>query len=893
MLLTPVTKLAPPQLHRDVIARPHVLARLAEALHVPLTVLVAPAGFGKTTLLASWAQYLAAADPPVQTIWLSLDPGDSDPTIFCELLIHALQRLQPALGADTLAALRAPQPPPLELALIPLINDLALLPGALALILDDYQHCDTPQLNHALSFLIEHVPPTVHFVLAARSEPQFPLARWRARRRLLELRSAELRFSPAEASALLAEIAGRALDPAAVMLLEQRTEGWAAGLQLAGLALRERLEHSAPLDAATLGERYSLDFLAGEVLDQLPEQLRSFLLATSILERLCAELCAAVLDSREPARADTAEQPILEDLERRGLFLTPLDAQRTWFRYHQLFAQLLRERLRRSVDPATVAALHRRAAAWLAAHQEPGAAINHWLAADDVDGAVALIETNALPLLFRGQGRTVRDWLARLPSELAAQRPALALISAWTALFTSEMAAAQQYCAAAARALERDPSALPELHAGLAALRSVLTSFVEQYSQATDAGRLAVTQLPADSPLQSMVRAGLAFASLLDGRFDDAEDLALAELAGLPVDPAVALLRIHYQTLLAISRRMRGRLNEALTYSAQATTLLSSVRAGAPLPSSIPALTEHAVNRYEAGDCVAAAALLDEVFALYNLGRIERLTIPPAWLQARLRAAEGAYVEAQALLSTALATARRLDLRQSLAFTAGEMVAMALRCGDLPLAYRAAAIVEACAIAPNGLLPSTEVYLVPARMALAEGRPAEALLLLTALYEQAVANNRGLLALKALILSALAYAAQGDLPAALGALGRAVQLAAPAGFVRAFVDEGASLSSLLQAYQAPHIAERAFLTRVLDAFPALVTADPDPLAEPLTDRELTILRLLAAGYSNQAIAAELIIALGTVKRHVANLAAKLGTTSRLATVARARELGIV
>jgi LuxR family maltose regulon positive regulatory protein len=891
MLLTPVTKLTPPQLHRDVIARPHVLAHLDEALHVPLTVLVAPAGFGKTTLLAAWAQALAAASPSVQPIWLSLDPGDSDPTILCELLISALQRLQPALGVDTLAALRAPQPPPFELALTPLINDLAVRADPLVLILDDYQHCDTPLINRALSFLIERLPPTVHLVLAARSEPHLPLARWRAQRRLLELRAADLRFSVAEAADLLAELTGRPLDPAAVALLEQRTEGWVVGLQLAGLALRDRPARPAPVDAATLGERYSLDFLASEVLDQLPDRLRSFLLATSILDRMCADLCAAVLGPLDPAGA--AEQPILEELERRGLFLTPLDPQRTWFRYHQLFAQLLRERLVRSTDAATLVELHRRAGAWLAAHAEPGAAIGHLLAADDAEAAIALIETHALPLLFRGQGQTVRAWLASLPPEPAQARPALALVSAWTALFTSEITAAQQYCAAAAAALERDPAALPEWHAGLSALRSVLTSFVEHYAAAIDAGRLAVTQLPAASPLHSMVRAGLAFAALLDGRLADAEGLALAELAALPADPAVTLLRIHYQTLLAIGRRMRGRLPEALVYSAQATTLLSSVRAGAPLPSSIPALTEHAVNLYESGDCAAAAALLDEVMTLYNLGRIERLSIPPAWLQARLRAAEGAYAEAQALLATAFATARRLDLRQSQAFTAGEMVAMALRCGDLPAANRAAAIVEACAVEPNGMLPNGEVYLAPARMALAEGRAVEALTLLTALHEQAASADRGFLALKALLLSALAHAAQGDQPAALAALGRAVQQAAPAGFVRAFVDEGASLYRLLAVYQAPHTAEHAFVARVLSAFPASARAAGAYLPEPLTDRELTILRLLAAGYSNQAIATELIIALGTVKRHVANLTAKLGTTSRLAAVARARELGLL
>jgi LuxR family maltose regulon positive regulatory protein len=425
------------------------------------------------------------------------------------------------------------------------------------LILDDYQHCDTPLINRILSFLIERLPPTVHLVLAARSEPQLRLARWRAQRRLLELRTADLRFSVAEAAALLAELTGRALDPAAVALLEQRTEGWAVGLQLAGLALRDRPARPAPVDAATLGERYSLDFLASEVLDQLPDRLRSFLLSTSILDRMCADLCAVVLGPLDPTGA--AEQPILEELERRGLFVASLDSQRTWFRYHPLFAQLLRERLVRSTDAATLAALHRRAGAWLAAPAAPGAAIGHWLAASDADAAVTLIEAHALPLLFRGQGQTVRAWLASLPPDPAQTRPALALISAWTALFTSEITAAQQYCAAAAAALERDPAALPERHAGLAALQSVLTSFVERYAAAIDAGRFAVAQLPAGSPLHSMVRAGLAFAALLDGRLDDAEVLAHAELAALPADPAVTLLRIHKKTpTLSFVRQRHG-----------------------------------------------------------------------------------------------------------------------------------------------------------------------------------------------------------------------------------------------------------------------------------------------------------------------------------------------
>jgi LuxR family maltose regulon positive regulatory protein len=890
------TKLRPPQRHDPLIERPQLLRQLHQALDVPLTVVVAPAGFGKTTLLSTWLDSLSTATLPPAVAWLALDAHDRDPTLLLHYLVAALQPIAPTVGTATLSVLRSPQPPPLELALVPLINDLDAFGAPLIVIFDDYQEINTLPISQLMSLLIARLPPNVHLVLASRTEPQLPLARLRARRTLVEIRSTDLRMSTGESAELLTKLVGQPLDAASLSLLDTEFEGWVAGLHLTGLALRDQAKLSNLLAAISTGARYSMEYLAQEVVADLPADLQDVLLGIAILDRVCADLCAALVTAvRQPALTPIAAQALLEEFTRRGLFFTPIDHTATWYRYHHLFRELLYQQLQRSATPAQIAELHRRAAAWMADQGMYSEAIDHAIAGQHPDAAVELIVAHALPLIFSGQLHTVQIWLSRLPAHYHTAQPQIALISGWAALFSNDAQVAQVRLEQAHAVLAAEGTLSPQDQAALAALQATLTSFGERYDQAVQIGTAALHLLEPQSPLRIIVHASLVFTHLLGNQPLIAEQRATAELAALADIPEHNLLRIHYQTILLICYRLRGDLQRALQIGNQSLALLATVRGGVPLPTSVPALTEQAMNRYESGDWDGALILLREAQALCNLGTMERLRIPPTWLEARLLAASGDLRRACDLLKTVAATAHRLDLPLSQMITAGELVAMALRCDDLATAHQASEMLADHALVADGLRPGVELYLAPSRMCLATGKITEALADLTALHARAITAERHLLALKTLLLIALGHAAQQNTAAAHKALATALHFGARTGFIAAFRDEGTPLFQLLASYPAHTSAEHNFIQQVQIAFqhPAPRTQPTVFTIEPLTHREYTILRLLASGYSNREIADDLVVALGTVKRHVANLAAKLGTTSRLETVARARTLGLL
>ncbi|HEX9371402.1 MAG TPA: hypothetical protein VF897_10360, partial [Roseiflexaceae bacterium] len=387
------TKLYMPRARPDLVTRPRLFARLDAGLHAVLTLVCAPAGFGKSTLLAEW---LRRTGRPAA--WLGLDAGDSDPAVFLRYLVAALQALAPEVGATVLGLLQSPQPPPLEPLLTVLLNDLAALPQDSLLVLDDYHVLAAPPIHQAVSFLIDHLPPTLHLVIATREDPSLPLARLRARRQVAELRADQLRFTADEAAAFLTEVMGLPLSAADAAALEAHTEGWIAGLQLAALAMRDRADYTGFIAAFTGSNRFIVDYLTDEVLSRQPSHIQTFLLQTSILDRLCGPLCVAVLgvggqrsgvgetplipDPR-PLIPDSYSQLILEQLERANLFVTPLDAERRWYRYHHLFGEVLRERLQRGAAAAAVATLHRRASAWYEQQGLLQEAVQHALAAGD------------------------------------------------------------------------------------------------------------------------------------------------------------------------------------------------------------------------------------------------------------------------------------------------------------------------------------------------------------------------------------------------------------------------------------------------------------------------------------------------------------------------------
>ncbi|HZG65949.1 MAG TPA: AAA family ATPase, partial [Herpetosiphonaceae bacterium] len=416
------TKLFVPRARPDLVARPRLDAQLDAGLAHPLTLISAPPGSGKTTLLGDWAQRHAASEQ-YGVAWVSLDASDGDLRTFVHYLTAALRTVTPAAGEGTLALLQSPQPFPPEALLRPLLNDIAILPRELVVVLDDYHLIDSPSVHQVLQFMLDHLPPTLHLVIATRVDPPLPLARLRARGQLTEVRGADLRFTVGEAAEFLRRVMGLDLTEADIAALEARTEGWIAGLQLAACSLQGRDDSAAFVAAFSGSHRYVLDYLVEEVLQRQPSEVRQFLLHTSILDRLTAPLCDALLEQPGSTR-------VLRRLEQDNLFLMPLDAAHTWYRYHHLFADVLRQRLREE-QPELLPVLYGRASDWLEQHGSHAEAVHMALAAADVERAADLIEDASEAMLLRGEMVTLLNWLGALPPTLIRTRPRLCIAEAW------------------------------------------------------------------------------------------------------------------------------------------------------------------------------------------------------------------------------------------------------------------------------------------------------------------------------------------------------------------------------------------------------------------------------------------------------------------------------
>ncbi len=443
------TKLYVPPLRPGLVPRPRLIELLDEGVTRKLTLISAPAGFGKTTLISEWIQQCGR---PVA--WLSLDGGDNDPVHFLAYIIAALQTIVANVGENIPSALQSPQPPPIESLLTGLINEIADASDSasypFALILDDYHVLEAQPIHAALIFLLDHLPAQMHLIITTREDPPLPLARWRARGQMTEIRAGDLRFREAEAAAFLNQAMGLELASDDIAALEARTEGWIAGLHLAALSLQGHADRADFIRSFAGDDRHVMDYLVGEVLSLQPESVQRFLLHTSIMERMCGPLCDAVMDGDETSGGS---QDILERLEQANLFIVPLDNRRQWYRYHHLFADLLRTRLRREV-PERIPDLHRRASDWYEQNELITEALGHALAAEDFEQAAGLVAGNALPMLMRGEVATVQDWLDALPKEIVRSHPRLCIDKAWVLYLTQRPDAIEPLLQDAERGLE-------------------------------------------------------------------------------------------------------------------------------------------------------------------------------------------------------------------------------------------------------------------------------------------------------------------------------------------------------------------------------------------------------------------------------------------------------
>ena len=903
------TKLHVPRLQPGFVARPRLVQALDEGLARRLILVGAPAGFGKTALLAGWAR---RGDRPVA--WLSLDAGDNDPARFWRHAVAALDRARAGIAERVGALLGPPAPASFEGLVTALINELAAPPGQdeLLLVLDDYHLIDAQQVHEPLVFLLEHLPPGVHLVLASRADPPLPLARLRAGGQLAELRAGDLRFTAEEAAALLRETAGDALPAAAVGALAARTEGWAAGLQLAALSLQGQPDPTGFVAAFSGSHRYVLDYLTDEVLEGQTGQVREFLLKTSVLDRLSGGLCDAVTGR-------TGSQAMLEQVERANLFLVPLDEVRGWWRYHHLFADLLRARLQQQ-QPGPVAGLHHNAAAWYEEHGLADDAVRHALAAGDTAWAARLIERHFDETFWPGERATVQRWLTALPAGLAGSRPRLCLLRAILALAGGDAEGAGPPLNAAERAVTDaaeepfEPSAgnaaslLVNVPAGIALGRASLAHLRgDADGTAAFASQALAKAGEGESMLDSTARWLLAMAEWLRGRVAEAERAFAASITGWRAagERYSAAYGGHH---LGQVQRAQGRLDAAVGTYQQALEVTATP--GRPaMPAAGIAFVGMGEVAYQRNELEAALRQVTE-----GIERCRQLTYTQplatglaalAWI----RQANGDPGEALEAIEEAGRAAPSEAVTSLLNPVPAQRARLLLAQGEVAAAAR---WTEERGLDPDDDpgYPREPEYLALARVLLAQDRVGPALALLERLHAAAIAQGRTGSVIEILALRALARAAAGDENAAVNTLARALTLACPQGYVRVFADEGppmaALLARLVAAQKADHAAARdvplGCLAQVLGAFgqkPAVPGARQHAavavpgLVEQLTARELEILALLAAGTPNPRIAEQLVVSLDTVKKHVSHLLGKLGAANRTEAVTRARQLGLI
>ena len=898
------TKFNIPRTRPDLLGRSRLIQRLDQGMAREVVLVCTPAGFGKTTLLAGWA-----ADARWPVAWLSLDPEDNDPARFWRYVVAALDRVAGGTSEHMLPLLSPPSVMSSRIVVTALVNQLQVAPEELTLVLDDYHLIDTGSIHDDMAFLLGHLPPQLHVAITSRSDPPLPLARLRARGQLAELRAADLRFTSQEAAALLGEVWGLDLTAEAVVALERRTEGWAVGLQLTALSLRERPDPDAFLGELAGTHRYVLDYLSEEVLERQPDRVRTFLLRSSILERLSGPLCDAVT-------GDSDGQSMLEELERANLFLIPLDEERRWWRFHHLFADLLRARLGRT-EAGQVPELHQRAAAWCDQHGLTDEAIRHALAAGDATWAARLVEHHLSGTLRRGESVTLQRWLSVLPDGTVRSVPALCLAEGLMELHLGQLDAVERLLEHAERAfavraepqeleVPTDGGMVAEVPAAIALLRAELASARGDPERTAQFARSALAQLAEEERGPRLWARWLQLlADWMSGQMEKAESgfaQTLTEARAAP-DPHPLTTSCH---TLGWVQQARGRLGAALKTYREGQRF--ATEGGRFLPfhageahvgiaqvlyarDQLDDALEHVTEGIELTRQVVEFRL--PAFGLVNL----------AWTRQAMGDRDGALEAIDEACRLLPAT----DVVTMFSPAQTERAGLLLAQGRVEEAARWAE--------ERGLTDEDDIsyprernYLVLARVLLARHQPDRAFGLLKRLDALAESQGRVGSLIEIRALRSLALQSAGQHQDALTALAEVLALARPEGYVRVFADEGPPMAALLQRLirvrqpgraAAVSRAAREHLNRVVQAFrspmgrPERAAAVAMGPIEPLTKRELEVLGLIAAGRPNQEIADQLVVTLETVKKHTSHIFSKLGAANRTDAVARARGLGLL
>ncbi len=911
-----MTKLALPPTRTPLTPRDRLLERLAAGAHRKLTLVSAPAGFGKTTLVASWLNPQLPAGA-LLVAWLSLDDSDDDPVRFWTYVVNALQTVQPELGRRTLELLAEPRPANLETALTLLINDLAVSAAPLFLVLDDYHVIDDEAVHASLTFLLDHLPPRLHLVIISRSAPPLPVARLRARNQLSELRTDDLRFTSTEAAAFLNQAMGLTLSAENISALETRTEGWIAGLQLAALSIQGREDIDDFIANFTGSHQFVLDYLVQEVFEQQPQAVQRFLLQTSILDQLSGPLCDAVT-------GDNHGQAMLERLAAANLFVRSLDEQRQWYRYHRLFLDLLRHKLQQTGQATDE--LKRRASHWYEQAGSPDQAIHYALAAQEYDRAGNLIVQNIKDMFIQGKKALLLTWLETMPASWLQAHPFMNLAYAWVLFVNGKFEASRRRLAQAeAQIMPRSKAgdyyneayaphfqvasfATVDLKGLILTLKGQLSVLQGETQKGIEQLEAGLRQLSGEPPgLKSFVIHQLRLAYWITGDFNAADNLVHRfQAENLVADDTVTTLALLNQ---AERHFLHGQLKQAAVLYQRLLQVL-----GKQEPEALFSLalvhSDLSMILYEWNDLAGAEhhARKGIEFGSRGLGTVRAVAAGYFGL-IRVLQAKNELTEAARMADEMDELLQEVDLGFHLPISHVLRIPLWIAQSDLDTMRQ---------VLPSYQAPT--LLQLASRISKLTALVAQRYLALHEFDEVAVMASTLLLSaddqniddrINGHILLALVHQAQGDHAQALTDLSAALALAEPEGYLRTFVDFGSPMVGLLRDLAANRQENRSgqrptpdYIYLLLKTAPVPGTASPEayvsspewaisPLIEPLTDREMDVLQLLAKGYSNREIADELVITPGTVKIHTSHIYSKLEVSNRTQAVTKARELALL